>query len=52
VRVHEGIVEIKQALERGILSSDDPTFFTLQWYRSLLEWEERIKGLNLRGRIL
>jgi nucleoside-diphosphate-sugar epimerase len=52
VRVHEGIVEIKQALERGILSGDDPTFFTLQWYRSLLEWEERIKGLNLRGRIL
>jgi nucleoside-diphosphate-sugar epimerase len=52
VRVHEGIVEIKQALERGILSADDPTFFTLQWYRSLLEWEERIKGLNLRGRIL
>jgi nucleoside-diphosphate-sugar epimerase len=52
VRVHEGIVEIKQALERGVLSGDDPTFFTLQWYRSLLEWEERIKALNLRGRIL
>src|SRR5437763_57537 len=41
VRVHEGVVEIKQALERGIVSGDDPTFFTLQWYRSLLEWEER-----------
>jgi len=52
VRVHEGIVEIKQALEGGILSGDDPMFYTLQWYRSLLEWERRIKELSLRGRIL
>jgi nucleoside-diphosphate-sugar epimerase len=52
VRVHEGIVEIKQALEKGTLSGDDPTFFTLQWYRSLLEWEGRVRELSLRGRIL
>jgi nucleoside-diphosphate-sugar epimerase len=52
IRVHEGIVEIKQALERGVISSDDPTCHTLQWYRSLLEWEERIKTLSLRNRIL
>jgi nucleoside-diphosphate-sugar epimerase len=52
IRVHEGIVEIKQALERGELSGDDPTYFTLQWYRSLVEWEQRINALNLRGRVL
>ena len=52
IRVHEGIVEIKQALERGALSGDDPTYFTLQWYRSLVEWEQRINALNLRGRVL
>ena len=52
IRVHEGIVEIKQALERGVLSGDDPTCFTLQWYRSLLDWEQRVKELSLRGRIL
>ena len=52
IRVHEGIVEIKQALERGRLSGDDPTCYTLQWYRSLLDWEQRINSLSLRGRIL
>jgi len=52
IRVHEGIVEIKQALERGVLSADDPTCYTLQWYQSLLDWEQRINSLALRGRIL
>ena len=52
IRVHEGIVEIKQALDRAVISGDDPTFYTLQWYRSLLDWERRIKDLSLQGRIL
>jgi nucleoside-diphosphate-sugar epimerase len=52
IRVHEGIVEIKQALERGYITGEDPTCYTLQWYRSLLEWEQRIKELTLRDRIL
>jgi nucleoside-diphosphate-sugar epimerase len=52
IRVHEGIVEITQALERGSLSGDDPTYYTLQWYRSLLEWDRRIKELSLNSRIL
>jgi len=52
IRVHEGIVEIKQALERGDIAGEDPTCYTLQWYRSLLEWERRIKELTLRDRIL
>jgi len=51
-RVHEGVVEIKQALERGIISGDDPTAYTLQWYKSLLDWETRIKELSLNGKIL
>ena len=52
IRVHEGIVEIKQALDRGAVSGDDPTCFTLQWYRSLLEWDRRLQELVLHGRIL
>jgi nucleoside-diphosphate-sugar epimerase len=52
VRVHEGVVEIKQALERGTLLGDDPTCYTLNWYRSLLEWERRVKELSLRGSVL
>jgi len=52
IRAHEGIVEIKQALDRGAISADDPTFYTLQWYRSLLDWDRRIKELVLHDRIL
>ncbi len=52
VSVHEGIVEIKQALEKGILNSEDPTCYTLQWYKSLLSWDERIRGLTYNGKIL
>jgi hypothetical protein len=51
-RVHEGIVEIKQALERGVVSGDDPTTYTLQWYRALIDWEKRIKELSMDGNIL
>jgi nucleoside-diphosphate-sugar epimerase len=52
VRVHEGIVEIKQALEKGIIDPEDPTCFTLQWYKSLLEWNQRIKDISYKGEIL
>jgi nucleoside-diphosphate-sugar epimerase len=51
IRPHEGIVEIKMALERGTIKGDDPTCYTLQWYRSLLDWEKRLKEVTLRGRI-
>jgi nucleoside-diphosphate-sugar epimerase len=52
IQVHEGIVEIKQALEKGVLNPDDPTCYTLQWYKSLLSWEQRIKNLSYDGKIL
>ncbi|NOT76635.1 MAG: SDR family oxidoreductase [Cyclobacteriaceae bacterium] len=52
IQVHEGIVEIKQALERGILDPDDPTCYTLQWYKSLLLWDNKIKGLSYDGKIM
>ncbi|MBK6390597.1 MAG: NAD-dependent epimerase/dehydratase family protein [Saprospiraceae bacterium] len=40
VQIHEGVVEIKQALEKGIIDADDPTTHTLQWYKSLLAWSK------------
>jgi nucleoside-diphosphate-sugar epimerase len=52
VPVREGILEIKQALERGLLDPDDPTCYTLQWYKSLLTWESRIRDLSVRGSII
>jgi nucleoside-diphosphate-sugar epimerase len=51
-RVHEGIVEIKQALERGEVLPEDPTCFTLQWYRSIIDWTARIRDLTCRGSAL
>jgi nucleoside-diphosphate-sugar epimerase len=51
-KVHEGIVEIKQALERGLVRGDDPTCYTLQWYRSLIEWQKRIDDLMVNGKLL
>ena len=50
--VQQGIVEIKEALERGLVTGDDPTCYTLQWYRSLIEWQKRIDGLMLDGKLL
>jgi nucleoside-diphosphate-sugar epimerase len=52
VQIHEGVVEIKQALEKGIISPDDQTCYTLQWYKSLLTWSERIKDLSYNGSIM
>lgn len=51
-RVHEGIVEIKQALERGAVLPDDPTCFTLQWYKSIIAWSDRVRDLTCRGTVL
>jgi nucleoside-diphosphate-sugar epimerase len=52
VQVREGIAEIKEALEKGTLDPDDPTCYTLQWYKSLLNWEKRISDLSLHGSVL
>ena len=52
IQVHEGIVEIKQALEKGILKPEDPTCFTLQWYKSLINWGDKIKELSYNGTII
>jgi nucleoside-diphosphate-sugar epimerase len=50
--VRQGIVEIKEALDRGLVSGDDPTCYTLQWYKSLIEWQQRIDGLSVDGKLL
>jgi nucleoside-diphosphate-sugar epimerase len=51
-KVHEGIVEIKQALERGEIVPDDPTSQTVHWYKSLLDWSQRIEEIKHKGKIL
>ena len=51
-KVHEGIVEIKQALDRGLVDGDDPTCYTLQWYTALIGWQKRIESLSIDGKLL
>ena len=50
--IHDGIIEILHALEKGVVKSDDPTSHTLQWYKSLITWSKRIKDLSYDDRII
>jgi nucleoside-diphosphate-sugar epimerase len=52
VPLHSGILEIKSALERKDVSPEDPTCYTLQWYRTLIDWHSRIKQVAMYGRII
>jgi nucleoside-diphosphate-sugar epimerase len=52
VGIHEGVKEILHALEKGIVEADDPTTHTLQWYKSLITWGQRIQDLSYNGRII
>lgn len=47
--VEDGIQEIITQLESGY--EPDDTCYTLQWYKKLIEWEQRIKDLQINGSI-
>jgi nucleoside-diphosphate-sugar epimerase len=51
-QVRDGIAEIKEALEKGALDPDDPTCYTLQWYKSLLKWERKIQEVSVMGKVI
>ncbi len=51
-KVHEGIVEIKQALEKAETEPEDQTCYTVQWYKSLIEWKKRIDDVKIGDNIL
>ena len=50
--VQDGIVEIVEALRTGRLVPEDPHWFTLRYYKMLLDAERLFKQFNLDGRIL
>jgi len=52
IGIHEGIEEILHALEKGVVDPDDPTYYTLKWYKSLIFWSQRIKELSCQGEII
>jgi nucleoside-diphosphate-sugar epimerase len=52
MKVHQGVAEIRDALEKGSLDPDDPTCYTLQWYKSLLKWGQRIQDVSINGAVI
>jgi nucleoside-diphosphate-sugar epimerase len=52
VSVRQGILEIKQALDQGVVDGADPTCYTLQWYKSVMEWNQRIQEVAYNGAVL
>lgn len=50
--IQDGVVEVVEALKSGRLVPDDPHWYTLRYYKMLLDAERLFKKLNLDGRIL
>lgn len=49
--IEEEINRMAHMLRDGSMK-DDPTCYTLQWYKSLLEWDYRLSQIRLDGRVL
>lgn len=47
--LQEGIAELIQALAQGGIHPEDPTGYTVQWYKELLVWAPRIEALLYQG---
>ncbi|MPN34924.1 hypothetical protein SDC9_182418 [bioreactor metagenome] len=45
-------LEIWKALEGGIISWQDPKTRTVNWYKTLLEWNKNLKKIGRHGEIL
>ncbi|MEN1833373.1 SDR family oxidoreductase [Pseudomonas lijiangensis] len=52
IDIKAGIKEIVTELTTQANMPRDPSCFTAPWYKNLMEWEERLTRLSLRGRIL
>ncbi|HZH28540.1 MAG TPA: SDR family oxidoreductase [Azospirillaceae bacterium] len=50
-RAEDGVSEIVERLEKGVLDRTTETI-TLEWYKTLASWHERIKQLEMYGGIL
>ncbi len=48
----DGIDGIRTALDRKVIDPDDPTAYTLQWYQSLMRWDQIVGDLRIDGKIL
>jgi len=51
VGVSTGIMEVLNALKAGAIAADDPTAWTVRWYKNLMKCEELIDSIRLDGRV-
>jgi nucleoside-diphosphate-sugar epimerase len=52
VSIPQGIEEVRSELVMNPELATDPTTMTVAYYKSLIEWEQRLGELRLDGRIL
>ncbi len=52
ISFEDGIREIWQKMEEGAIKWDDPTTRTVGWYKTLIEWNNKIKSISRCGEIL
>lgn len=52
VKIQQGVSGVISALRNEEISATDPTAYTLQYYHSLIDWEKRLDGIRLDGKIL
>lgn len=50
--VENGVWEVRNAITQGHTSFTDPTTMTLGWYKSMLEWNQRLEQLKIDGKLL
>lgn len=51
INLKDGILEIKDKLDNAIISPEDPTCYTLQWYQTLIDWDKKINDLKFKNKI-
>jgi len=51
-QISYGIKQVSEALMTGYIRADDPTTHTLNYYKSLIEWDRRLADLKLDGVLL
>jgi nucleoside-diphosphate-sugar epimerase len=50
--LREGAREVYDALKRGEVNPDDPKTITVKWYAHLLEMQEFLRNIEIKGAIL
>jgi nucleoside-diphosphate-sugar epimerase len=52
ITIESGAWEVRNALVNGKISFTDSTTMTVQWYKSIIEWNQRLEELKCGGPVL